>query len=115
MALYKSIGLTAKTAAAILAEIVSMINKKLKDDEMLKLLNQKFSGLELVFASYLLGRIVGMSYAIKDMNSAIAIISDFRRYIQILEERGKEELEKVVENEILDEVIREIERMRDVI
>jgi hypothetical protein len=115
MALYRSLGLTAKAAAMVLAEIVSMITRRQKDDEMLKTLCEKFSGIELVFASYILGRIVGMSYAIKDTNSAITIMADFKRYIQILEEKGKEELQRVVEKEILDETIKEIEKIRDVI
>ncbi|MEM4524323.1 MAG: hypothetical protein QXF29_04375 [Archaeoglobaceae archaeon] len=115
MALYKSIGISAKSAAKIFAEIVWMIKNRLKDDDMLKMLTQRFSNLELVFASYLLGRIVGMSYAIKDPNSAIAIISDFKRYIRILEEMGREELEKIVEKEILDEARKDLERLKDAI
>ncbi len=115
MTLYRSLGLTARKAAEIVAEIVEMIDKRLQDDEMLKNLSAKFSENDLIFAAFTLGRIVGMSFAIKDQNSAELIISDFGRYLKILHMEGKEKLKKVIENEILDEVYREIERVRDVV
>ncbi|MEM0021971.1 MAG: hypothetical protein QXW59_03960 [Archaeoglobaceae archaeon] len=114
MVLFRSVGLSAERVAEIIAEIVEMIELRLKDDEMLKKLNEKFSGMDLAFAAFLLGRIVGMSYAIKDAN-AKAIIADFGRYLEILRTYGREELKKIVEKEILEETYKKIETFRDVI
>ncbi|MFN3383720.1 MAG: hypothetical protein ACK401_02345 [Archaeoglobaceae archaeon] len=112
--LFKSLGLSAEKVAEILTEIVEMIALRLKDDEMLKRLNEKFSGMDLVFSAFLLGRIVGMSYAIKDANAKL-IIADFGRYIEILRTHGKDKLKKIVESEILEETYKKVEIFRDVV
>ncbi|MET1124608.1 MAG: hypothetical protein ABWW66_05020 [Archaeoglobaceae archaeon] len=113
--LYKSLGLTARQAAKVVAEIVEMVDRRMRDDEMLKNLKEKFSGNELLFAAFTLGRIVGMSFAIRDSRAAESIISDFGRYLKIYREKGRGELERVVAEEILEETYREIEKVRDAV
>lgn len=114
MVLFRSVGLSVERVAEMVADIVEMIALRLKDDEMLKRLGEKYSGMELAFSAFLLGRIIGMSYALKDEN-AKAIIADFGRYLEILRTRGKESLKKIVESEVLEETYKKIETFRDVI
>ncbi|MCS7121626.1 MAG: hypothetical protein NZ895_03360 [Archaeoglobaceae archaeon] len=115
MALYLSLGLTAKQVSKLLAEIVEMIDKKMRDDEMLKRISEKFESFEAILAAYILGRVVGMSFAIKNFDLAKAIISDFGRYIDIFKKSGREELEKLIEKETLEEAFKDVERFKDVI
>ncbi len=113
MTLYRSLGLTARKAAEIVADIVEMIDARLKDDEMLKRLMEKYDGNSLAFAAFTLGRIVGMSFAVRDLSSAESIVGDFGRYLRIYRSEGRERLVKLVEEEILEETYREIEKLKD--
>lgn len=115
MALYLSMGLTAKKVSEILAEIVEMVDKKMKDEDMLKNISETFKEKEAVFAAYTLGRIVGMSLAMKDLELVKMIVSDFARYLEVLRKDGKELLKRLIEKETLEETFKDVERLRDVV
>lgn len=115
MVLYRAFGLTAKQAARIVAEVVRMIDRRMKDSEMLGELKEKFSGEEAIFAAFTLGRIVGLSFAVKDIEAAKSIVSDLARYLEIYRKEGIDRLTRVVEKEILEETYREVEKIRDVV
>ncbi len=113
MSLYREIGLTAKNAAEIMADIVEMIDKKMNDVEIVKALSNKYKGLELCFAALTVGRLIGMSFTLQEPERAKAILSDFSRFISILKEFGRERLVKVIEEEILEETFKEVEKLKD--
>ncbi len=113
MILYRSIGLSAREAAEIMTDIVELIYKKKSDEEILRFLTKKYAGMKLSFASLTLGRIVGMSFAIKDRERAKGILTDIKRYMDMLKLNGKEELIKVIEREILEETYKDVEKLKD--
>jgi len=113
--LYREFGLTAKDAAEITADIVEIIKRKMNDEDAIKFLRSKYNGNKLYFAILMVGRLIGMSFAIQDVEKAKAIIADFSRLIRILEEKGKEELVKTLEKEILEEVYESVEKHKSYI
>ena len=113
MILYKNLGLDAKDAAEIMADLVEMIVKKLSDEEITSKLAKKYTDLKLCFAALTLGRLIGMSFALKYPEKARAILSDFSRFSLILKNQGKERLIKVVEREILEETFKDVEKLKD--
>ncbi|OYT33377.1 hypothetical protein B6U96_15905 [Archaeoglobales archaeon ex4484_92] len=115
MILYKSLGLSAREAAEIMVDITEMIEKKMSDEEIAKKLAEKYSGVKLSFAALTLGRLIGMSYAVSDREKAKGILVDFKRFLRILRIKGRDELVKVIEREILEETFREIEELKDVV
>ncbi len=110
--LYKQFGLTARDAARITADVVEIIRNRMSDEKAVEFLKNRYSGERLLFAILMVGRLTGMSLALHDIDRARAIISDFSRLIRILEEKGKDELVKTLEREILEEVYGEEERMK---
>ncbi len=110
--LYRMFGLTAKEAAEVTADIVEIIRRKMSDEEAIEYLKSKYKGDRLHFAILMLGRIVGMSFALQDPEKAKAIVSDFSRLIRILEEKGRCVLVKTLEKEILEEVYEGVEKLK---
>ncbi len=109
MILYKQFGLSARDAAEITADVVEIIQKRLDDEKAVEFLKRKYSGDKLLFAVLMVGRVTGMTLAIQDFEKAKMILADFSRLIKILNERGKEELVKTLEREILEEAYAEEE------
>lgn len=112
--LYRELGLSAKEAAEITADVVEIIQRRLPDVEAIDLIEKKHSGKKLCFALLLLGRLAGMSFALSNSEKARAILADFSRLMTILEKEGKDKLVKVLEEEILEEVYSELDRLKDV-
>lgn len=112
--LYRELGLSAKEAAEITADVVEIIQRRLPDVEAIDLIEKKYSGKKLCFALLLLGRLAGMSFALSNSEKARAILADFSRLMTILEKEGKDKLVKVLEEEILEEVYSELDRLKDV-
>ncbi len=110
--LYRKFGLSAREAAEITADIVEIIRRKMSDEEAIEFLKGKYGGEKLHFAILMIGRLIGMSFAIQDTEKARAIVMDFSRLVRILEEKGRDELIKTLEREILEEVYGEVERMK---
>ena len=110
--LYRQFGLSAKEAAEITADVVEIIRSRMNDEQALNFLRSKYDGNKLHFAILMVGRLIGMSFAIKEPDKARAIIADFSRLMRILEERGREELVKTLEKEILEEVYEDIEKLK---
>ncbi len=113
-ALYRELGLSAKEAAKVTADVVEIIQKRLPDIEAIDMVEKKYSGRKLCFALLLLGRLAGMSFALSNSEKARAILADFSRLMSILEKEGKDRLVKVLEEEILEEVYSELDRLKDV-
>jgi hypothetical protein len=113
-ALYRELGLDVKEAARITADVVEIILKRLPDVEAIRLIEGKYDGRRLCFALLLLGRLAGMSFALSNSEKARAILADFSRLVAVLERDGKDRLVKVIEEEILEEVYSELERLKDV-
>ncbi len=113
MILYRALGLTAREAAEIMADIAEMIEARMSDEEIARRLAEKYSGLKLSFAALTLGRLIGMSFGINEPDKAKAILADFRRFIEILRKDGKEKLVRVIEKEILEETYKDVERLKD--
>jgi hypothetical protein len=113
--LYKEFGLTAKEAAEITADVVEIIRKRLSDEEAIEFLKGRYEGNKLYFAILMVGRLIGMSFALQDPEKAKAIVADFSRLIRILEEKGRDELVKTLEREILEEVYESVERLKSYI
>lgn len=109
MILYKQFGLDAKDAAKITADVVEIIKRRLDDEKAIEYLKERYSGDKLLFAVLMIGRITGMSLAVQDVEKARMILADFSRLIKILEEKGKDELVKILEREILEETYAEEE------
>ncbi len=109
MILYKQFGLNAREAAEITADVVEIIKRKLDDEKAVEFLKSKYSSEKLLFAVLMIGRITGMSLAIQDIEKAKMILTDFSRLIKILDEKGKDELIKILEREILEEAYAEEE------
>jgi len=110
--LYRKFGLTAKEAAEVTADIVEIIRNRMSDDRAVEFLKSKHKGDRLNFAILMLGRLIGMSFALKEQDKARAILSDFSRLIKILEERGKDELIRTLEREIIEEAYEDFERSK---
>lgn len=110
--LYREFGLTAKEAAEITADVVEIIRKRLSDEEAIEFLKSRYEGNKLFFAILMVGRLIGMSFALQDPEKAKAIVADFSRLIKILEERGRDELVKTLEREILEEVYESVEKLK---
>ncbi len=113
--LYRQFGLSAREAAEITADVVEIVKKRMSDEEAINFLKSKYNGNKLYFAILMVGRLIGMSFAIKEPEKARAIIADFSRLMRIMEERGKEELVKVLEREILEEVYEDVEKLKSYI
>jgi len=113
--LYKEFGLTARDAAEITADVVEIIKRRMNDEDAIRFLKSKYDGNKLHFAILMVGRLIGMSFAIQDVEKAKAIIADFSRLIRILEEKGREELVKTLEKEILEEVYESVEKHKSYI
>ncbi|WP_456327063.1 hypothetical protein [Archaeoglobus sp.] len=109
MILYKQFGLSARDAAEITADVVEIIKRKLDDERAVEFLKSRYSGDKLLFAILMIGRITGMSLALQDIEKARMIVADFSRLVKILEEKGREELVKTLEKEILEETYAEEE------
>lgn len=112
MILYRKFGLTAKDAAEITADIVEIIRAKMSDERAVEFLKSKYGGNKLIFAVLMLGRLIGMSFALREGEKARAILMDFSRLVDILEKKGKAELIKTLEREIIEEAYEELERFR---
>ncbi len=112
MILYKQFGLSAREAAEITADVVEIIRRRLEDNKAVEYLRYRYSGEKLLFAILMIGRLTGMSLALQDVERAKMIVADFSRLIKILEEKGKEELVKILEKEILEETYAEEEFKR---
>ena len=112
MILYRQFGLNAKEAAEITADVVEIIKKRLDDEKAVEFLKRRYSGDKLLFAVLMIGRITGMSLAVQDIERARMILADFSRLIKIFEEKGKDELVRVLEKEILEEAYAEEELRR---
>ncbi len=110
--LYREFGLTAKDAAEITADVVEIIRRKLSDEEAIEFLKSRYEGNKLHFAILMVGRLIGMSFALQDPEKAKAIVADFARLIKILEEKGREELVRTLEKEILEEVYESVEKLK---
>ncbi len=110
--LYREFGLTAKDAAEVTADVVEIIRRRMSDEEAIEYLKRKYEGNKLHFAILMLGRLIGMSFALQDPEKAKAIVSDFSRLIKILEDRGREELVRTIEKEILEEVYESVEKLK---
>jgi len=110
--LYKQFGLTAKDAAEVTADVVEIIRRRMSDERAVEYLKSKYSGDKLMFAVLMVGRLTGMSLALQDVERAKAIVADFSRLIRILEERGRSELVRILEREILKEAYAEEEMKR---
>ena len=110
--LYKQFGLTAKDAAEVTADVVEIIRRRMSDERAVEYLKSKYSGDKLMFAVLMVGRLTGMSLALQDVERAKAIVADFSRLIRILEERGRGELVRILEREILEEAYAEEEMKR---
>ena len=115
MILYKQFGLSAREAAEITADVVEIIRRKLDDEKAVEFLKSRYSGDKLLFAILMIGRITGMSLALQDIEKARMIVADFSRLIRILEEKGRDELVKTLEREILEEVYESVERLKSYI
>ncbi len=105
--------MTAKNAAEIMADIVEMIEKRLNDAEIVKILSNKYNSSKLCFAALTIGRLIGMSFALQEPERAKAILSDFSRFISILKKYGRDELVRVIEREILEETFKDVEKLKD--
>ncbi|RLI86271.1 MAG: hypothetical protein DRP01_04575 [Archaeoglobales archaeon] len=112
MILYKKFGLNAREAAEVTADVVEIISKRLEDDRAVEYLKGRYSGSKLHFAILMIGRLTGMSLALQDFEKARMIVADFSRLIKILEERGRDELIRTLEREILEETYAEEEFKR---
>ena len=110
--LYREFGLTAKDAAEITADVVEIIRKRMSDEEAIEFLKSRYEGNKLHFAILMVGRLIGMSFALQDQEKAKAIVADFARLIRILEEKGREELVRTLEKEILEEVYEGVEKLK---
>ena len=110
--LYREFGLTAKDAAEITADVVEIIRKRLSDEEAIDFLKSKYEGNKLYFAILMVGRLIGMSFTLQDPEKARAIVADFSRLIKILEEKGRDELVRTLEKEILEEVYESVEKLK---
>ncbi len=111
MILYKRFGLSARETAEITADVVEIIRRRMDDEKAVEFLKSKYSGDKLIFAVLMIGRITGMSLAVQDVEKARMIVADFSRLIKILEEKGRDELVRTLEREILEETYAE-EEMR---
>ncbi len=109
MILYKQFGLSARDAAEITADVVEIIRRKLDDEKAVEYLKNRYSGDKLIFAVLMIGRLTGMSLALQDVEKAKMIVADFSRLMRILEEKGRDELVKTLEKEILEETYAEEE------
>lgn len=79
---------------------------------MQKQLRGSMMGESSALQSFSLEDLWGVSFAFS--NPEKAILADFSRLKSILEREGKEKLAKVLEEEILEEVYSELERLKDV-
>ena len=113
--LYREFGLSAKDAAEITADVVEIIKRRMSDEEAINFLKSKYEGNKLFFAILMVGRLIGMSFALRDPEKAKAIVADFSRLLKILEEKGRDELIKTLEKEILEEVYEDVERLKSYI
>ena len=111
--LYRQLNLTAREAAEIMATVTELLARKLGDDEVIKELIRLYKGEKLCFAVLTLGRLLGMVLAVNEPEKAKSIVLDFTRFMKILEKDGREKLVKVIEQEILEEVASEVERLKD--
>lgn len=113
--LYRQLGLSAKQAGEIMAVVTELLSKKLDDAKIIEELCKIYKEKELIFGVLTLGRLLGMVMALNEPEKARAIIKDFFRFIKILKEEGREKLAVLIENEILEEVVRDVDRLKDVV
>lgn len=92
-----------------------MLKKKLSDVQMIDFLKERHEGNKLCFATFLIGRLVGMGFCLKNPEKARAMVNDFFRFVRVFDERGKDALIRIIESEILEEVYSEIERLKNTI
>jgi hypothetical protein len=111
--LYRQLNLTAREAAEIMATVTELLARKLADDEVIRELIKLYEGEKLCFAVLTLGRLLGMVLAVNEPERAKSIVLDFTRFMKILESDGRERLVKVIEQEILEEVASEVEKLKD--
>jgi len=111
-ALYRQFGLSAREAAEITADVVEIIRQRMSDEDAINYLRSRYEGNKLYFAILMVGRLIGMSFALREPEKTKAILSDFSRLVRILEEKGKSELIKTLEKEILEEVYEDVERLK---
>ncbi|AEA47498.1 hypothetical protein [Archaeoglobus veneficus] len=114
-ALYRELGLSAREAAEVTGEVVEIIAQRLPDITAIEKLADRFEGKKLCFALLLLGRLAGMSFALSNPEKARAILADFSRLISTLEKEGMENLVRLLEEEILEEVYAEVDKLKDVV
>ncbi len=59
------------------------------------------------------GRLIGIGLALNDREAAERILLDFSRLVKILESEGREKLVRVIREEILEEVAKEVDKLKD--
>jgi len=96
-----------------MATVTELLGRKLSDDEVIKELMKLYREEKLCFAVLTLGRLLGMVLAVNEPERAKSIVLDFTRFMKILEKEGRERLVKVIEQEILEEVASEVEKLKD--
>ncbi|RLI89369.1 MAG: hypothetical protein DRO98_01190 [Archaeoglobales archaeon] len=113
--LYKELGLDAREAAEITADVVGIVLERMPDVEAVDFLAERYTGKKLCFAILMLGRLAGMSFALSEPDKARTILADFSRLVSALQEKGREHLVKLLQEEILEEVYSEVNRLKDAI